>query len=112
MEAAGNGGSAITFEQIIELVRQDKYQYSSHAEGRMAERDITDAQLKATLLGGEVLETYIEDPRGRSYLVLGFPGGQPLHVHVGYNRHRGLVIVVTTYVPEPPRWVTPRQRGG
>ena len=77
----------------------------------MAWRGITDAQVKDTILAGEVLETYTEDVRGQSYLVLGFPGGQPVHVQVGYNRYRGLAIVVTVYVPEPPKWITPRQRG-
>jgi len=50
----------------------------------MAARGITDAQVKETILTGEVLETYTEDVRGWSYLVLGFPQGQPLHVQVGY----------------------------
>jgi hypothetical protein len=100
-----------TLERIVELVRDDKYHYSSHAEGRMVERGITDAQVKETVLIGEVLETYTEDLRGWSYLVLGFPLGQPLHVQVGYNRYRRLAIIITLYVPEPPKWITPRQRG-
>ena len=100
-----------TLDQVVELVREEKYHYSGHAEGRMAERGITDAQVKETILTGEVLETYTEDPRGWSYLVLGFPMGQPLHVQVGYNRYRRLAIIITLYVPEPPKWATPRQRG-
>lgn len=100
-----------TLEQIVELVRRDKYHYSGHAEGRMAERGVTDAQVKETVLTGEVLETYTEDLRGWSYLVLGFPEGRPLHVQVGYNRYRRLAIIITLYVPEPPKWITPRQRG-
>lgn len=111
MDAAGTRGTGLTFEQIVQLVRGDKYHYSSHAEERMAGRGITDAQVKETILRGEVLETYTEDVRGWSYLVLGFPQGQPLHVQVGYNRYRGLAIIITVYVPEPPKWVTPRQRG-
>ena len=77
----------------------------------MAERGITDAHVKEVILTGEVLETYTEDRRGWSYLVLGFPQEQALHVQVGYNSYRGLAIIVTLYVPEPPKWVTPRQRG-
>lgn len=100
-----------TFAQIVELVREDKYHYSGHAEGRMAERGITDAQVKETILTGEVIETYTEDLRGWSYLVLGFPNGQSLHVQVGYNKYRRLAIIITLYAPEPPKWVTPRQRG-
>src|SRR5712692_10679375 len=96
----------LTFEQIVQLVGGDHYHYSSHAEGRMVERSVTDAHVKATILTGQVLETYTDDARGWSYLVLGFPRGQPLHVQVGYNRYRGLAIIITVYVPEPPRWIT------
>ncbi len=77
----------------------------------MAERGITDAHVKETVLTGEVLETYKEDARGLSYLVLGFPQGQALHIQAGYNSYRGLAIIITLYVPEPPKWITPRQRG-
>ena len=61
--------SSLTFEQLVQLVNEDKYHYSSHAEERMAERGLTDAQIKATVLTGAVLETYTEDLRGWSYLV-------------------------------------------
>lgn len=100
-----------TFEQIVEFVREDQYHYSSHAEERMAERGMTDVQVRETLLAGEIIEAYTEDLRGWSYLILGFPNGQPLHVQVGYNRYRKLAIIITLYVPEPPKWVSPRQRG-
>jgi hypothetical protein len=79
----------------------------------MAERGITDLQVKEAILAGRVLETYTDDARGWSYLVLGFPQGQPLHVQVGYNKYRGLAIIITlyVYVPEPPKWINPSQRG-
>ena len=111
MVALGAGGTGFTFQQIAQLVGEDRYHYSSHAEGRMAERGITDVQVKAAILEGEVLETYADDARGWSYLALGFPQGWPLHVQVRYNRYRGLAIIITVYVPEPPKWPTPRQRG-
>jgi hypothetical protein len=107
----GAGETELAFQQLVELVREDKYHYSSHAEDRMAARGITDAQVKEAVLTGAVLETYSHDARGLSYLALGFPGGQHLHVQIGYNRYRGLAIIITVYVPEPPKWVTPRQRG-
>ncbi len=101
----------VTFEQIVEFVKEDRYHYSGHAEERMAERGITDGQVRETLLTGEIIETYTEDLRGWSYLILGFSDGQPLHVQVGYNRYRKLAIIITLYTPEPPKWVSPRQRG-
>lgn len=61
-----------TFEQIVELVKDNKYHYSGHAEERMVERGITDAQVRETIFTGEVLEVYVEDQRGWSYLVSDF----------------------------------------
>jgi hypothetical protein len=104
-------GAQLTFELIAQLVREDKYHYSSQAEERMAERGITDVQVKETILTGRVLETYTDDARGWSYLVLVVPHGQPIHVQIGHNRYRGLAIIITLYVPEPPKWINPSQRG-
>lgn len=100
-----------SFEQIVELVREGRYHYSGHAEECMAERGVTDAQVRETIVTGEILESYVEDLRGWSYLVLGFPQGQALHVQVGYNGYRRLAIIITLYTPEPPKWSSPRQRG-
>ena len=77
MDATREPGTKLTFEEIAQLVKEDKYHYSSHAEERMAGRGLTDAQVKETILTGEVLETYTEDLRGWSYLILGFPERQP-----------------------------------
>jgi hypothetical protein len=51
MEAIGTGGTGFTFQQVAQLVREDRYHYSSHAESRMAEWGITDAQVKAAVMG-------------------------------------------------------------
>ena len=96
---------------LTEVMYRKSQHYSSPAEERMAERGITDVQVKETILTGRVLETYTDDARGWSYLVLGFPLGQPLHVQIGHNRYRGLTIIITLYVPELPKWISPSQRG-
>ena len=93
---------------IKALVRRGKYHYSSHAKDMMFERFISDAKVAKTILEGEILETYSEDIRGKSYLIL---GEGPLHVIVGYNKYREKAIVVTVYVPEMPKWITSRKRG-
>lgn len=94
--------------RIKKLVKQGKYHYSDHAIEMIFERVISEASVVRAILEGEVLETYIEDVRGKSYLVL---GKGPLHVVVGYNRFSKKAIVITTYIPELPGWITPRNRG-
>ena len=74
----------------------------------MAERNISDEQVRKAVLDGEVLETYEEDTREKCYLVL---GKGPIHVVVGYNQYRELAIIITTYIPESPKWISPRERG-
>ena len=94
--------------KIRQLVKIGKYHYSNHAKDMMFERSIADAQVIETILKGEVLEAYTEDIRGNSYLVL---GEGPLHVIIGYNKYSQKAIIITTYIPESPKWITSRKRG-
>jgi hypothetical protein len=100
-----------TLEELRQLVVADNYHYSSHAEDKIAECNVTDREVREVVLSGEVLETYTEDARGWSYLLLGFPKARTLHVQIGFNRWRQLAIIITVYEPSPPKWITPRQRG-
>lgn len=95
-------------EAIKKLIKQGKYHYSGHAKEMMFERTILETSIVKAVLTGEVIETYTEDIRGKSYLIL---GKGPLHVHVGYNKYRQKAIIITTYIPEAPKWITPRKRG-
>ena len=95
-------------ENIRKLIKQGKYHYSNHAKEMMFDRLISETQITESVLKGEILETYTQDIRGKSYLIL---GDGPLHIVVGYNRYRNRAIVVTTYIPEKPKWITPRKRG-
>ena len=95
-------------EQIRQFVREDRYDYSNHAQEATDEREISDAQVKDVVLQGKVLEIYIDDVRGKSYLVL---GKGPLHVLVGYNKYRDRAVIITVYVPEFPKWIASDKRG-
>ena len=95
-------------EKIRQLIKKGKYHYSEHAKNMMFERFISETRIVNAILQGEVLETYTQDIRGKSYLIL---GEGPLHIVVGYNRYKQEGIVITVYVPEAPKWITPRKRG-
>lgn len=95
-------------EKIRELIKRGKYHYSGHAKDMMFERLIPESQAINAVLNGEALETYTQDIRSKSYLIL---GEGPLHVVAGYNRYKQKAIIITLYVPEAPKWITPRKRG-
>jgi len=62
-------------------------------------------------LSGRVLERYPDTGRGVSCLVAGFSnGGKPVHVVCG--RMGVWMVVVTVYIPKPPKSKTPFERGG
>src|SRR3989338_2573647 len=104
-------------KEIQRLIREGKYEFSIHAQQeRLGEdldvKDIEDAMVQH----GEILEDYPNDPRGESCLLLGFFGGQPVHVVIGWAARKRdgqrALRVITIYKPTLPKWIDPRTRGG
>jgi len=61
------------------------------------------------LLAGRILEQYEDTGRGESCLVVGFSdAGKPVHVVCG--RMGDWMVIITVYIPSPPKFVTPFQR--
>ncbi|MDR4505031.1 MAG: DUF4258 domain-containing protein [Candidatus Scalindua sp.] len=77
-----------------------------HAIKQMSRPDrmITTDEVHKTILHGEVIEEYTDDPRGESCLIFHTPSKRPVHV-VSAPRADYLVIV-TAYLPEPNQWST------
>lgn len=52
----------------------------------------------------EMIEDYPDDPRGHSFLLLGFSGeGKPIHALCSI--HEGTLVIITIYRPDPNLWV-------
>jgi len=66
-------------------------------------------ELEAALVKGEVIESYPDDPRGESCLILGFVGEKPVHIVCGRNR-AGHLVLITVYIPSMPKWKDPYAR--
>jgi hypothetical protein len=96
-------------EEITSRVRADRYVYTYHAEVERRADELTFIQVEEALLGGEILEQYLDTGRGESCLVLGFAGGVPIHVVCGWRGEK--IALITVYVPRPPRFVDPWTRG-
>ncbi len=71
---------------------------------------MTVAEVEEALLPGRVLEQYEDTGKGESCLVVGFTeSGKPLHMVCGeIDDH---VILITIYIPTPPKFTHPHERG-
>ena len=59
--------------------------------------------VRDVVTGGERIEDYPDDRPYPSALILGFPGGRPVHVVAAFAPEQA-ILVVTTYRPDPTRW--------
>ena len=91
------------------MASSNQFQLTEHAHKERQEEAIELREIKEALMTCELLEDYPHDPRGASCLVLGYSGEKPIHVVCGRARNEWL-LVITVYIPKPPKWVDPRTR--
>ena len=95
---------------VQDAVRQGRFFVSRHADEERLNDNLTLEELRQALLTGIVIEQYEDTGRGESCLVAGFTAtGKPIHCVCGRRGDRP--VVVTTYVPTPPRFKNPFERG-
>jgi hypothetical protein len=70
-------------EEIKDKIKQEKYEISFHAEKERYAEDITISDLENAFANGEILESYPDDPRGSSCLILGYSRSMPIHIVCG-----------------------------
>ncbi len=81
-----------------------KLVYRLHAVRRMLQRQIGEPAVRNVIEIGEVIATYPKDQPYPSRLLLGWPGGVPLHVLIAENSIDQETIVITVYRPDPDLW--------
>lgn len=87
---------------IIKKVRDNQYDLSAHAHQERQVEQITIDEIEKTLLEGDIIEQYPNDPRGKSCLVSGKVMDQTLHLVCGIRGDK--LPIVTLYRPKPPIW--------
>jgi hypothetical protein len=97
-------------EEIKAKVLNNQYAYTHHADIERRVDELTFAQIEEALLSGEILERYPDTGRGESCLVVGFAGDVAIHAVCGWRGEK--VVLITVYVPRPPKFVDPWTRGG
>lgn len=86
--------------------------YRVHAVERMAERGISEDEVRKVLAEGKEIESHPGDFPYPSRLLLGWCGQRPIHVVAAENATDGETIVVTVYEPDPDRWELGFEREG
>jgi len=97
-------------EEIKLKVRRNQYVYSHHAILEQRSESLTFAQIEEALLGGRILEQYPDTGRGESCLVVGLAEETPGHIVCGWHGEK--VVLITVYVPRPPKFTDPWTRAG
>lgn len=78
--------------------------FSGHAVRKMFERRISRDAVLAVIASSQTIADYPDDQPYPSALLLGHPGGQPVHVVVARNPVDGACTVITAYRPDPTLW--------
>ncbi|MEQ1543535.1 DUF4258 domain-containing protein [Methyloglobulus sp.] len=90
-------------QKIIAAATQ-KILFSPHAVKQMSRpnRMITTDEVRETVLLGEIIESYPDDPRGESCLMCHTT--QDRTVHVVCAPKIEYLVVITAYLPSPEHW--------
>ncbi|WP_447973697.1 DUF4258 domain-containing protein [Nitrospira sp. Kam-Ns4a] len=78
--------------------------FTRHAFERLFERAVHPDAVLRIIQEGEVIASYPDDLPYPSVLILGFEGGNPLHVVVAQDPENRICFVVTVYTPDPKLW--------
>jgi hypothetical protein len=101
--------TAAILAQIQAQAATETLRVTFHAREAMRDEAITLDEVLEAMATGQILENYPAHRRGACCLLTGqTTGGRPLHI-VCTSTHPVLVII-TVYEPQPPKWLTPTQR--
>ncbi|MFA7242300.1 MAG: DUF4258 domain-containing protein [Sulfuricellaceae bacterium] len=101
---------ALKLDWVCKQIRIGRYYWSYHGDQERQADNLTIAEVENAIECGRVIECYPDTGRGESCLIAGFSdGGIPIHAVVGIRG--GLPVIVTTYIPKPPKFKTPYERG-
>jgi hypothetical protein len=98
------GYFTVEIEVVRDKIRARKYIVSFTHTEKLRLRRIEVQEIEEALLKGVIIETYPEDPRGPSCLIMGFSSRKrPLHVLCG-NLDENKMLIITAYEPDPEEW--------
>ncbi|WP_036244465.1 DUF4258 domain-containing protein [Methylobacter tundripaludum] len=100
----------IEIEWIKQAVRDKTYRYSKHGDQKRQNDNLTLTEVAQALSNGRILEQYADTGHGVSCLVAGFTdNGIPIHIVCGCMGKT--LVIITVYIPMPPKFTNPFERG-
>ena len=100
----------MTIEVIKRKIKDENYFFSKHGDDERKNDNLTISEVEEAILNGQILESYDDDQRGKSCLVVGFTSlGKPIHIVCGTSNE--VLVIITVYIPTPPKFKNPYQRG-
>jgi hypothetical protein len=100
----------LEIDWIRNRVRKGEYYFSKHGDLERQDDNLTIEEIEEALLTGRIIEQYEDTGRGESCLVAGFTEmGKPIHVVCGARGD--WLVVITVYIPRPPKFKAPYERG-
>ena len=85
-------------------IRDGSYEISFTHTEKLRQRKISIATIEQAVIEGSIIESYPDDPRGPSCLVMGYgEERRPIHI-VCANLQSPAVLIVTAYEPDPQEW--------
>jgi len=96
-------------EWIKARVAASEYYFSRHGDQERQNDNLSIAEVEEAILAGRILEKYSDTGRGASCLIAGFSdGGKPVHTVCG--KRGDAMVIVTVYIPSPPKFKSPYER--
>jgi len=100
----------MTLDWIKHCVTAQSYRYSRHGDKERQNDALTLNDVEQALLNGRLIEHYADSGRGESCLLAGFTdAGKPVHVVCGGMGE--YLVIITVYIPTPPKFINPYERG-
>ena len=98
-------------EDILDAIRNGRIRITDHADVEALADRLSFDEIVYSVLHGEIIEDYPDDRPYPSCLIYGdTPIGEPVHTVWAYNQETGSAALITTYRPDPARWVNWRTR--
>ena len=95
--------------RIQAQARQQAIRVTYHAQVEMDDELIILDEVLEAIANGQILEDYPDHKRGACCLLHGHTcKGRPLHI-VCTTAHT-LLVIITVYMPFPPKWISSTQR--
>ncbi len=93
------------YDFINDKIEKYEIQYRMHATQRMFQRGIFEETVEKIIWEGKIIEQYEDDFPLPSFLINGTnPKGSPIHVVLAVNNVEKIIVIITTYKPDPLKW--------